>query len=173
MGKRRSIGVAFFFLVGAGLLLSGVGYWWFVQKIGTPDAAVLPETIAGLSLAQSRYGVEAVAEVTRLHDKSFPLSSGAFGMYGGSDQMTMLWVTGTPVQPVAKQMVAAMEEAIAKGESPFTPVEVLDVNGRSVYELTGMGQRHYYFRSGNTVIWLAADEETADTALAETLSFYP
>ncbi|MFQ5419694.1 MAG: hypothetical protein ACE5EY_04955, partial [Anaerolineae bacterium] len=142
-------------------------------QTGTPEAAVLPETIAGLSLVQSRYGPEAVAEVTRLHDKSFPLASGAFGMYGRSDNMAMLWVTGTPLQPVATQMVAAMEEAIAKGESPFTPVGVLDVNGRQVRELTGMGQRHYYFRSGNAVIWLAADEDMADSALAETLIFYP
>lgn len=155
------------------MLLGGIGYWWFLQQTESPEAAVLPETIAGLSLAQSRYGTEAVSEVTRLHDKSFPLSSGAFGMYGRSDQMAMLWVTGAPVQPVAKQMVTAMEEAIAKGESPFTPVGVVEVNGRSVYELTGMGQRHYYFRSGSEVIWLAADEELADTALTEALDFYP
>jgi len=73
-------------------------------------------------------------------------------MYGRSDKMAMLWVTGVPLQPIAKQMVAAMEDAIETGESPFTPVGILDVNGRQVYELTGMGQRHYYFRSGADLI---------------------
>jgi hypothetical protein len=47
------------------------------------------------------------------------------------------------------------------------------VNGRTLYELTGMGQRHYYFQSNNLVVWLAADDPIAETALAGALNFYP
>ena len=44
---------------------------------------------------------------------------------------------------------------------------------RTVYELVGMGQLHYYFRSGNLVIWLAANEQVAELALQDALDFYP
>jgi hypothetical protein len=159
--------------VGVLLLFAGLGYGWFNSAIATPAAAELPDRVAGLPLVQASYGPEAVAEVTRLHDQSFPLSSGAFGMYGRDGSMVMLWVTGTPAKFVAERIVAAMEKSIGEAESPFTPTGSQEVNGRTIYELTGMGQSHYYFRSGSIVIWLAADEAIDDIALTEILAFYP
>ncbi len=162
-------------LIVAGVLLAVVSfaYWQFMSAVENPNEAALPDTIAGLSLSQVSYGPEAVAEVTRLHNKSFPLSSGAAAMYGHSSEMVMLWVTGTPAQPLAAKMVSDMKTAIEKVESPFTPVGVRKISDRTVHELTGMGQQHFYFQSASLVIWLAADEPIAETALAEALDFYP
>jgi len=87
--------------------------------------------------------------------------------------MAMLWVAGVPAKVMAARMVNEMEQAIANGESPFTPTGTRRVNGRTLYELTGMGQRHYYFQSGSLVVWLAADDPIAETALADALNFYP
>jgi hypothetical protein len=42
-----------------------------------------------------------------------------------------------------------------------------------VYQVEGLGQAHYYFQSGDLIIWLAADKALADTSLAELLAFYP
>jgi len=115
-----------------------------------------------------------VAEVTRLHGKAFPVSSGAAAMYSGhAGAMVMLWVSGAPLAPMAARMVTEMEAAIAAGDSPFTPVGVRGIDGRSVYELSGLGQRHFYFRSAALVVWLGADETVAEAALAEALAFYP
>lgn len=94
-------------------------------------------------------------------------------MYGYPGEMVMLWVTGTPAQPLAAKMISDMETAIEKTESPFTPLGVRNINDRSVHELTGMGQNHFYFQSAALVVWLAADEPIAETALAEVLAFYP
>jgi hypothetical protein len=162
-------------LIAAGLLLAAASfaYWRFTSAVEEPDRAVVPETIAGLSLSQASYGAEAVAEVTRLHDKTFPLSSGAAAMYGRTGEMVMLWVTGTPARPLAAKMISDMEVAIEKAESPFTPVGVRTISERSVHELTGMGQQHFYFQSEASVVWLAADAAVAETALAEALIFYP
>ena len=162
-------------LIAAGVLLAlaSLAYWQFTSAIENPDEAALPDAIAGLSLSQASYGPEAVAEVTRLHNKTFPLSSGAAGMYGHSGEMVMLWVTGTPAQPMATKMISDMETAIEQAESPFTPVNVRKINDRTVHELTGMGQQHFYFQSASLVVWLAADEPIAETALAEVLDFYP
>ena len=71
------------------------------------------------------------------------------------------------------KMISDMKMAIEKAESPFTPVGVRNISERTVHELTGMGQQHFYFQSASLVIWLAADEPIAETALAEALDFYP
>lgn len=169
----RRLGPVLLLIAGVLLVAGGAGYWWFERQIAAPEAAVLPPELAGLSLAEASYGPEAVANVTRLHDQSFPLTSGAHGQYGRSGETAMLWVTGTPARLVASRMVGEMEAAIVRGNSPFQPAGTRQVNGRTVYELTGMGQRHYYFRSGTAVVWLAVDDALAEVALVETLTFYP
>jgi hypothetical protein len=159
----------------AGLLLiaGGLGYGWLSNTLTNPEAAVLPRHVAGLPLAQADYGAAAVAEVTRLHGQTFTLTSGAHGIYGQRGQSATLWVTGAPTRFMAERLVLAMAEAIDTRESPFTPAGVRQIDGRPVYELAGLGQRHYYFRSAAVVIWLGVDEAIAETALAELLDFYP
>ncbi len=170
---RCRFGPLLLILLGILLLLGSLAAWWISRAIDRPAAATLPETIAGLPRVETSYGPQAVEVVTQLHGQDFPLSSGAYGMYGDHTGMAMLWVAGAPARPMASRMVTEMEQAIAEGESPFTPVGTREINGRVVYELTGMGQKHYYFRSASLVVWLAADDAIAETALAEALSFYP
>ncbi len=157
--------------VGAILLLAVITYWLYAEILANPGAAAVPDSLAGLRLTQKTVGPEAVAEITRLHNKAFPLTSGAMAMYG--DGSVMLWVSGAPATSMAAEMVRAMTDKIAEGRSPFTPLGARQVNGRAVYELVGLGQRHYYFQAGALVVWLAASEEVAEKALGETLAHYP
>jgi hypothetical protein len=173
MTMKRHLGPLVLAVAGLLLIAGGLGYSWFSNATANPKPAVLPERVAGLPLVQADYGAAAVAEVTRLHGQSFRLTSGAHGVYGRAGETATLWVTGAPSRLIAGRMVTAMAEAIETRESPFTPLGLRRVNGRPVYELTGLGQRHYYFRSAAIVIWLAADEGLAETALAEALAFYP
>lgn len=158
---------------GVFLVMASLAYWQVTKVAGTPEAAALPDTLAGLSLAAESYGPEAVSEITRLHDQRFPLSSGAYGIYGSRGHRAMLWVASAPVKLMATRMVDEMKQAVANGGSPFTPTGTREVNGRTLYELTGMGQRHYYFQSNTLVVWLTADGPVAETALADALNFYP
>ncbi len=163
-------------VAGALLLLGSVGYWTYTQALANPGAAAVPDSIAGAPLSQKTVGVEAVAEVTRLHGKEFPLTSGAMAMYGQG--AATLWVSGTAASPLAAEMVRAMTDKIAdasagSARSPFTPTGTRRLNGRNVYELDGLGQRHFYFQSGSLVIWLAVDESLAEDALGEVSQFYP
>ncbi|MEK7277886.1 MAG: hypothetical protein AAB342_03630 [Chloroflexota bacterium] len=163
-------------VAGALLLLGSAGYLLYARALANPGAAAVPEAIAGMPLSQKTVGVEAVAEVTRLHGKEFPLTSGAMAMYGQG--AATLWVSGTAANPLAAGMVRAMTDKIAdasagSARSPFTPLGERQMSGRTVYELSGMGQRHFYFQSSNLVIWLAVDETIAENALDETLQFYP
>ncbi len=158
-------------IAGALLLLGSGGYLLYARALADPGAAAVPESIAGAPLSQKTVGIEAVAEVARLHGKEFPLMSGAMAMCG--EGAAALWVSGTAASPLAAGMVRAMTDKIAQGRSPFTPTGTRRLNGRAVYELDGLGQRHFYFQSGSLVIWLTADDSIAENALGEVLQFYP
>jgi hypothetical protein len=65
-----------------------------------------------------------------------------------------------------------MHARIAEGNSPFIALGDLELEGFTVYALDGMGQAHYFWRSGNLVVWLAADVPVAQQAILESIEFY-
>jgi hypothetical protein len=161
-------------LIVSGLFLvsATIGYWRFDEAIKYPSAAPLPEQVTNLPLASKSTGQQAVWELTRLHQKEFPLASAAVGMYGAEHQVT-LWVSGAPIRSLAGRMLATMRDKIAEGRSPFTSLGEMKDGNRLIYELEGMGQRHYYFQSGKLLVWMAANPELAEQAITEILKFYP
>ena len=130
----------------------------------------LPQQIAGVSLTAAQEGADAISAISDLHGQGFPVDYGTVGIYG--DHRMTLWVAGAASDSFAAQMTAAMQQKIAEGNSPFTPVEEIDVGNRKVYALEGMGQQHYYFQSQNLVIWLAVDPPIANEALQQILEVY-
>lgn len=157
---------------GALLVTGGLAYVLSNPATTDTDTLALRKSLAGLSLASTEVGPEAIAEITRLHGKEFPLTSGAMGMYGVDAQATV-WVASLSSETAAQQLVTAMRDKIAEGRSPFTPVTARPLGRRTIYELDGMGQKHFYFQSSDRVIWLAADPDIAAQALPTTLEFYP
>ncbi|GMR10695.1 MAG: hypothetical protein BMS9Abin28_1517 [Anaerolineae bacterium] len=175
-GRRARTGrrIASLALVGLGvvLILFSAAFFLYTNEIRNPDDVALPANLAGYPLRAALYGKQAIADVSRLHGKEFPLSSGGVGMYGERGEVT-LWATGTPADFLASRMLEDMVEAIAQSDSPFVPRGELERDGRRILELDGMGQRHFYFQAGRLVIWLAADPALADDVLREALAFYP
>ena len=161
------------FLILDGLLLAGsAALGFYAQAVDNPGAEPVPDALAGRALTRSSLGREAVAEIASLHNEGFPLVSGAVAVYGGG--AATVWVAGAFLDPLASQMIGAMEVRIAQGHSPFTPTGVRTMpDGRSVHELTGMDQHHFYFQSGRRMVWLAADSALAETALSAVLKHYP
>lgn len=159
-------------IAGMVLLVSGLIYQEFAQSIANPGPAPVPDSVAGLTRTRVVYGAEAVSEVSQLHRKTFPLSAAAAATYRGQSSSATLWVAGAPARLLASRLIKEMEAAIASTSSPFSPVGTRQLDGRVVYELSGLGQRHFYFRSAELVVWLAADEVVAEDALAATLDFY-
>lgn len=160
--------------LGVIFIIGTAGFWSYNQKLQNPALAPIPERVAGLALTQSLAADEAIAEFTRLHGNDFPLTSGAVGMYG-SDHSVTLWVAGAASKLSASKMVTAMRDKIASspGRSPFLPAGERQAGSRTIYELNGMGQKHFYFQSGKLIVWLAVDPERAEETLAQTLKFYP
>jgi len=160
-------------LVTLGILLSlaAFGQLYRDTRGASLETGGLPTQIAGLDLTSSVSGESAIAEFTSMHGKDFPVTSGSIGYYG--DGRITLWFAGTGKQSIAAEMVSSMRAGIAEGNSPFTPVKEIQDNNRIVYVLDGMGQKHYYFQSENSVIWLASDQSIADQAIQQVLEVYP
>ncbi len=163
-----------FLIVTAGVLviLSGVVANRYNRLLESPGDAPLPASIAGLQLSDFSLGKEAVGEIAKLHRETFPLTSGATGAFGNKREI-LVWSSGTANRLRAAKMVSAMRNAIKTGASPFTPVGEVTSEGRTIYQLVGLGQQHYYFQSDAYVIWMAADSSYAEQALDEVLEFYP
>jgi hypothetical protein len=135
-------------------------------------AIPLPGAVAGIPLLTASTGRQAIDEIESLHGQDFVLTDGARGSYGDNGEVT-LWVSASASESAASQLLIAMYDKISKGNSSFEPMGEKDMDGRTVYQLEGMGQTHYYFQSGNLVIWLAGTSSLMDEALAQLLVFYP
>ena len=153
------------------LLVGPTGWLYFSSLVNHPAAVPLPDQIAGLQMTDYTTGAQAAAQFEDLHNKQFPLTSGAIGIYG--DREITLWAAGAPLDFMASRMVEAMREKITEGNSPFTPIEQFDQGKRTIYVLEGMGQKHFYFQSKNLIIWLATDPALAEAAIQQTLEAYP
>ncbi len=106
-----------------------------------------------------------MVQIERLHRTEFPMTDGAIAYYG--DNQAILWISSTWLPYMATRQVGAMTERIAEGRSPFTPVDTYQLEGITVYVLTGMGQIHYYFQLDRRVVWLAVSPHLAEQSLEE------
>jgi hypothetical protein len=159
-------------LITLGILLSlgALSQLYWSNRENSAVSVDLPNQLAGLRITDSQSGADAIAEITALHGKEFPVDFGAIGIYGNRE--ITLWVAGTPSESIAVEMTNAMQQKIAKGNSPFTPINEINYRKSKIYALKGMGQSHYYFQSKALVIWLAVDPVFADEALQQILEVY-
>ena len=159
-------------VLGTALIITSAGYYLFLRGIENLGPEQLPDRLVEHPLVAQVTGPQAISEINQMHGKEFLLTSGAVGVYGEGRQAT-LWISGAPGGWMAKRILIQMRDKIAEGNSPFTPLAERNVNGRMVYELEGWGQKHFYFQSGDLIVWLAANVDDAELALAESLAFYP
>ncbi len=167
----KSWGAFSLILIGILVITGASLLYWFDNGAPNPTVATLPGTIASLPLTEAVYGQEAIDQVSQLHGKEFSMTSGGIGSYGNRNNLAV-WVAGTSSPTSASEMVSAMENKIAESSGPCEPLGKSNHDGHTVYELFGMGQRHFYYQSGSLVIWLAADPLLADQALEDMLEFY-
>lgn len=158
-------------ITGLFLLLGAVLLW--VNRSGSSRNEIrLPESIAGIPMTNSIRGEQALSEIASMHSGAFSMKAGAIGVYGSARQ-AMLWVAGAKDVSGADQLLEAMRVKIARGGTPFSSVQEWQDDQRTIYELQGLGQQHFYFRSNRLLVWLAVDEKDAGQAIREILTFYP
>lgn len=156
---------------GVALVISAVAFPAIFRAKSESSSMIIPKQVGGLFLVSEANGSAALREFTQLHGKSFSILSGSKASYGAGDQVT-LWVAGTASITDTRQMLEAMRDKIAEGNSPFQPAGIRQDGNRIIYLLDGMGQKHYYFQSGKYLVWLAANPQLADRALKQVLNDY-
>jgi len=130
----------------------------------------LPRHMVGLHATFSARDDVGLAQVRKLHGRKLEIQSGAFAIYGSGK--VSIWVAGARDTAVAQRLIRDMTARIGEGDSPFRPESTWTAGTREVREVSGLGQRHFYFRSGRHLVWLAANRSEADAALGEALRFY-
>jgi hypothetical protein len=171
MNPRRKLLSYLLFSVGVILLVGSALIYFHTRQTSSANLTEnVPEIVADLPLVQLVTGQEAIDRFHQLHGQDFRLVDGIVAVYG--NQNVTLWVADAGSSSGAADLIELMYARIADGNSPFTALGDLYLNGLTVYALDGMGQAHYYWRSGNLVVWLAAGVPVAQQAILESIEFY-
>lgn len=171
MSSRNRLLSYFLFVIGVVILAGAVFYYLHVKRPENDAlASSVPQMIAGIPLSQVVAGEEAIENIQQLHGKGILLVDGAVAVYG--HQNLILWVSDAGNRSGGEELTELMRIRINEGRSPFEERGDFELDGLRIYALDGLGQKHYYWRSGQLVIWLAADRELAEEALQEVVAFY-
>jgi len=142
------------------LLLAGCG--------AVPE---IPPALAGLPLTHSTRGAQALEDIARLHRRTILARDGFVAHYEGDRSVAMLYVTRAHAAPVAwwqfSKMVQGIERGSPNAEGRFFHLKAREQDGLTVYSAVGLGQIHYFYRSGSAIVWLAADPRVARVALGD------
>jgi hypothetical protein len=133
----------------------------------------IPPTLGGLPLTHTVQGRDALSEINRLHGKRIPSLDGFVAHYERDGAVAMLYVSQAYLGPVARWQLSRMVERIRNGapnvEGQFSHLRTRERDGLTVYSALGLGQIHHFYRSGATIVWLAADPDIAQQAVADTI----
>jgi len=134
----------------------------------------VPPSLAGLPVTHTTQGAEALAEIGRLHGKRILVRDAWVAHYERNGAVAMLYVSRSYLGgPVARWQFSRMADGIGRGtanaEGRFTHLRARNEAGIPLYSALGLGQVHYFYRSGPAIVWLAADAEIARGALADTI----
>ena len=143
-----------------------------IPTTGHPTAGDLrpPAALAGAPLAESVRGPAALREVARLHGRRIDAADALVLHY---EQGIVLWITTSRSALRGTALLWRMNRRMAGGTSVFTAPQAREIHGRTVFSTAGLGARHFYYQSGNNVLWLQAPEGLAEAALQDLLTHYP
>lgn len=159
--------IVLFSLMGLGVMLILAGSMWLLAHwlvIGQGNLTT-PATLVDLPKSRIINGRAALDNIERLHGMNILMVDGAVAYY--DDGQAVLWISSTWLPSMAARQVEVMTDRIAEGRSPFTPVGTRQAEELIVYELTGLGQTHYYFQLDRQVVWLAISSHLAEQGLGE------
>lgn len=162
-----------YILLVIGIALVGFTIWYSRQSprqlpIESADA---PQSLAGFALADFLTGAEAVTEIQSMHMGEFQIGQAIVSSYGAGN--VLLWVADAGSPEASTSLLDQMAAVIGQGGTPFNPTGIYEFSSRQVYGMDGGGQLHFFFQSGQKVVWLSADPTAAEQALIEAMAYYP
>ncbi len=140
------------------------------RNAALPESSLsVPATLGSLRWTQSIRGAKAIAEIEQLHQTSIEITDGIISQYQANGAKATLWVATAITADKAVELVDLMNDLIRDGHPVFQQWVSREMQGIRVYEVFGMGQKHYYFVHNRQMYWLAVDASVAENALRELL----
>lgn len=136
------------------------------------DEKLFPATLAGMNRAKVISGQQAMAAVSQLHGKNISLVRAFVVSYqgSGSQQMTIYYSEANNAAD-ASILFKEMDQKMPK-TSAFQNYKTVTVDGKAYKFVTGMGQEHYYWQSGNRILWLAVGAPNSADVLKQVAPLY-
>ena len=132
-----------------------------------------PLAVGGLPRTHLLDGQAARATIDRLHGRTIMTRDAFVAHYEDDGAVAMLYVSRALWWPLARWQFSKMVQGIGRGrasaEGRFTYLRAREQDGLTFYSALGLGQVHYFYRSGATIVWIAADPAVARRVLADTL----
>ncbi len=125
----------------------------------------VPEQIGALTLKTYVRGKDALAEFETLHGKSFDLKDGYRADYEDGSVTATLWVGQAQSADAAQTLAQEMANQIKAGNPMFSNLQELSIANRTIYEVQGQGQLHFFYAANDKLVWLASDADHAADAL--------
>ena len=131
-------------------------------------ARLFPQSLGELTLKEAYGGARAKREIEQMHGGKIRIDRGFVATYTDGKLSATIWVSETASEEEALDQAVKMEKSIAKGGTPFEPLEIITVPGLEaipVYFTRGMGQFHYIWVKKQLIIWVAMDEPSPEKRL--------
>lgn len=125
----------------------------------------IPTKIGTLSLQNSQVGKDALSEFESMHGSSLGLKTGYRADYADGSAKATLWVGQAQSVDSAQTLVKEMADKIGAGNAMFSNLRPLNISGRTIYEVDGLGQLHFFYAANDKIVWLASDPDHAPDAL--------
>jgi len=135
---------------------------------------MLPESIGEFRLQKMESGEKAKKEIARLHGKNLDFRTGYIGTYTLGNTKAKLWISDYNSKIEAAGEVERMARRIQTREGKeFRHFRMIPIEGIPIYFVVGMGQAHYFYQTGNKVIWLAVDPRLAKETIRDLIGKIP
>ncbi len=138
-------------LVGAVVL----GLW----QAANPPKSEAPQAIGTYGLTQLVTGQAAVAQMSKLHGKGVGVLDGYIAHYEGPKGGAIAYVATTASEKDAADLLGQMEGRIAAGNQYFAGLKPVSVEGFRVLSVRSGQESHYFWATGEKVIWVAFDRD--------------
>jgi hypothetical protein len=125
----------------------------------------IPTQIGTMTLKSSQIGKDALSEFEAMHGSSFDLKTGYRADYVDNTAKATLWVGQAQTADAAGTLVKDMANKIGSGNAMFSNLQSLNISGRTIYEVEGLGQLHFFYATDDKIVWLASDPGYAPDAL--------
>ncbi len=125
----------------------------------------IPLTLSTLALQDSQMGKDALDMLAQMHGEGFDLVNGYRASYANSTNKATLYVGQAKDAATATKLASDMAAKIGTGNPMFTDLVPLNISGRTIYQVTGQGQLHFFYAINDKLVWLAIDQANAADGL--------